>query len=100
MKKILKIKEIINGHFAIKEEKGKILYKFLKENLDKENDLVLDFSEIVASTTRFFNVSLGLLYKDFPDDIVDSIQIINANSIIISQLEVSKNGSKEFYKIK
>ena len=32
MKK-LNVKEIINGKFAIKEEKGKILYEILKENL-------------------------------------------------------------------
>lgn len=98
--KILKIKEVINGNFAIKEEKGRILYDVLKENLENDEKLTLDFSDIIASTTRFFNVSLGLLYKDFPENIVDDIKIENINSIINSQLEVSKNGSKEFYGIK
>lgn len=98
--KILKIKEVINGNFAIKEEKGRILYDVLKENLENDEKLTLDFSDIIASTTRFFNVSLGLLYKDFPENIIDDIKIENINSVINSQLEVSKNGSKEFYRIK
>jgi hypothetical protein len=100
MKKIITIKDVINSKFAIKEEKGRILYECLRNLLEKNEKVVLDFKDIIASTTRFFNVSIAILYKDFPENIVDNIEIINTNSVLNSQLEVSKNGAKEFYRIK
>ena len=99
MKKII-IKDVINSKFAIKEEKGRILYECLRNLLQKNEKVVLDFKDITASTTRFFNVSIAILYKDFPENTVDNIEIINTNSVLNSQLEVSKNGAKEFYRIK
>lgn len=97
---IFNVKKIINSKFAIKEDKGNILYSQLKENLEKKENIELDFSEIVASTTRFFNVSLGKLYGEFPEKVVDNIKISNANKVVANQIEVSKNGSKDFYRNK
>lgn len=95
---IINIKQIIDTKFAIKEEKGNILYDKLKELLEQEEkDITLDFSDITASTTRFFNVSVGKLYSEFPFEIVDNIKIKNANHLLYSRLEVSKIGAKEFY---
>lgn len=95
------VKKTINTKFAIKEEKGNILYNELKKALEQGiKDIVLDFSEISASTTRFFNVSIGKLYGDFPEKEVDNIKVENANTVVTNQMEVSKNGSKDFYKNK
>lgn len=42
-----------------------------------------------------------MLYKDFSKEVVENnIEIKNTNSVLNSQLEVSKNGVKEFYRIK
>ena len=95
---IINIKQTIETKFAIKEEKGNILYEKLKELLEQgEKNIELDFSDITASTTRFFNVSVGKLYSEFPFEIVHNIKIENANHLLYSRLEVSKNGAKEFY---
>lgn len=95
------VKKTINTKFAIKEEKGNILYNELKKALEQGiKDIVLDFSEISASTTRFFNVSIGKLYGDFSEKEVDNIKVENANTVVTNQMEVSKNGSKDFYKNK
>ena len=95
------VKKTINTRFAIKEEKGNILYNELKKALEQGiKDIVLDFSEISASTTRFFNVSIGKLYGDFSEKVVDNIKVENANTVVTNQMEVSKNGSKDFYKNK
>ncbi|WP_339013975.1 STAS-like domain-containing protein [Fusobacterium animalis] len=101
MKRIIKVKDVINSKFAIKEDKGRILYKLLQESLGKNEKIILDFEDITASTTRFFNVSIAMLYKDFSKEVVENnIEIKNTNSVLNSQLEVSKNGAKEFYRIK
>lgn len=95
------VKKTINTKFAIKEEKGNILYNELKKALEQGiKDIVLDFSEISASTTRFFNVSIGKLYGDFSEKEVDNIKVENANTVVANQMEVSKNGSKDFYRNK
>ncbi len=95
------VKKTINTKFAIKEEKGNILYNELKKALERGiKDIVLDFSEISASTTRFFNVSIGKLYGDFSEKEVDNIKVENANTVVTNQMEVSKNGSKDFYRNK
>lgn len=95
------VKKTINTKFAIKEEKGNILYNELKKALEQGiKDIVLDFSEISASTTRFFNVSIGKLYGDFSEKEVDNIKVENANTVVTNQMEVSKNGSKDFYRNK
>ena len=91
------VKKTINTKFARKEEKGNILYNELKKALEQGiKDIVLDFSEISASTTRFFNVSIGKLYGDFSEKEVDNIKVENANTVVTNQREVSKNGSKDF----
>lgn len=101
MKRIIKVKDVINSKFAIKEDKGRILYKLLRESLEKNEKIILDFEDITASTTRFFNVSIAMLYKDFSKEVVENnVEIKNTNSVLNSQLEVSKNGAKEFYRIK
>ncbi|WP_232052999.1 STAS-like domain-containing protein [Leptotrichia hofstadii] len=35
---------------------------------------MLDFSGIEASTTRFFNVSIGKLYGEFSEETIDNIK--------------------------
>lgn len=95
------VKKTINTKFAIKEEKGNILYNELKKALEQGiKDIVLDFSEISLIYYKIFNVSIGKLYGDFSEKVVDNIKVENANTVVTNQMEVSKNGSKDFYKNK
>lgn len=96
----INVKELIRTEFAIKAEKGEILYNELEKWIKKNEEIVLDFDGIEASTTRFFNVSIGKLYGEFPEKTVDEIKISNANKVVANQIEVSKNGSKDFYRNK
>ena len=41
MKRIIKVKDVINSKFAIKEDKGRILYKLLQESLGKNEKIIL-----------------------------------------------------------
>lgn len=96
----INVKELIKTEFAIKAEKGEILHKELEKGIKKNEEIVLDFSGIEASTTRFFNVSIGKLYGEFSEETIDNIKINNANEVVANQIEVSKNGSKIFYSSK
>lgn len=97
---IIKVKDLIKSKFAIKAEKGEILHKKLHKALIENDEVILDFDGIEASTTRFFNVSVGKMYGEFPEKIVDNIKINNASTILLNQMEVSKNGAKNFYSSK
>lgn len=96
----INVKELIHTEFAIKAEKGEILYSELEKWIKKNEEIILDFDGIEASTTRFFNVSIGKLYKKYSSDIVEGIKIENANLVAKKQMEVSKNGSRAFYQNK
>ena len=46
MKRIIKVKDVINSKFAIKEDKGRILYKLLQESLGKNEKIICTDCEI------------------------------------------------------
>lgn len=100
MEVIIKIKEVLKTEFAIKDKKGEELYEIINKNIKNDNTVVLDFSDIIASTTRFFNLSLGKLYGEYNFEIVDNIKVENANKVVYNQYEVAKNGAKKYYKNK
>lgn len=94
------VKKIINTEFAIKEENGNILFNKIKEYLESNDKIVLDFQGITASTTRFFNVSIGKLYENYPYSQIDDIKIENANIFLKKQYEVAVDGAKNYFKTK
>lgn len=63
MKNIL-IKDLLNSDVAVSYSNGEKLYKFLQVELDKADQINLDFYSIKACATPFFNASIGYLLKD------------------------------------
>ncbi|WP_068449233.1 STAS-like domain-containing protein [Caviibacter abscessus] len=94
------VKYLINTKFAIKERKANILFEKIIECLQTNEIVVLDFQGISATTTRFFNLSIGKLYENYPHSQIDNIQIENANNFTKKQYEVAVYGAKNYYKNK
>lgn len=94
----LLVKEIINSNFAISEEKGKILYEKIAQELSNGNNIEIDFSGIQATISTFFNSSYGLLFKTFTkDEIKNNIKFLNLKEITKMQIEAVEEIAIKFY---
>lgn len=92
------VKEIINSNFAISEEKGKILYEKIIQELSKGNNIEIDFSGIQATISTFFNSSYGLLFKTFTkDEIKNHIKFLNLKEITKMQIDAVEEIAIKFY---
>ena len=60
--KTLNIAEIINNKSAILDETGQIVFQKIKEYVEKDEPVILDFTGIEILTTAFLNIAIGQLY--------------------------------------
>ena len=92
------INDLIKSSNAITASKGRILHDELKKRLLEREHIVLNFEGIETSTTRFFHISIGELYREFDEKIVDQdIEIIDVNEVISQQIEAAKHVSKLYF---
>ncbi len=80
--------EIINGEFAVSPEDGDSVYELIKQSLEKEEAISLDFRGIDIMTTAFLNNAIGKLYKNFNKDSLN--KYISMKNISTSDLELIK----------
>lgn len=69
----LKIKEVINSDLAISPEAGDKIFKLIVNELEKDNPVILDFSELDLMTTVFLNSAIGNLYSRFSSDVLNKL---------------------------
>lgn len=92
------VKDIINSNFAISDEKGIILYKKIISELSNQNLIELDFSGIVTTISTFFNTSYGLLFKDYPKEVIKrKIRFLNIKEITKMQIDAVEEIAIKFY---
>lgn len=60
--KILNVKNIINKDQATIRTDGNILFDAIKEELDKNEFIEVDFSGIIMTISSFLNAAIGNLY--------------------------------------
>ena len=94
---LIKVLEI-TGDSAITLEAGQTLYALIKEKLDKQEKVELDFSGVEAVATLYFNAAIGQLYKDFSSEtlnqLLDIKELIPAGRNILNRV---KKNSKTYY---
>ena len=61
---IISVKYLINSEIGISSSKGTKLYKKIKNYLDKNEDFLLDFSEMKVCAPPFLTFSIGRLLLD------------------------------------
>lgn len=92
------VKETILSTLALSEEKGSILYNKIKENIEKNELIELDFGNINKTITTFFNTSYGKLYDDFSVDFVENhIKFLNTKEITDLQIKIVKENAINYY---
>lgn len=58
------VKELIGTDLAVSTENGQKVYEIIEENLDKSQQIVLDFDGISLIITAFLNAAIGSLFKN------------------------------------
>ncbi len=85
--KTLKIKDIIQSNSAILDETGELVFKKIKENIENDEPVILDFTGIDTMTTAFLNLAIGQLYGLKPADDLTKLVKISRSSISDSHFQ-------------
>lgn len=93
------VKDLINSNFAVSDEKGTILYKKIISEMNKNEEIELDFKDIKTTISTFFNTSYGLLFKDYSvEEIKSKIKFLNIKDITKMQIDAVEEIAIKFYK--
>ncbi|MDY4251678.1 STAS-like domain-containing protein [Clostridium sp.] len=84
----LKIIDVINSEFAVSPEDGDIIFDLIKEKIDKEEKIIIDFSNIDIMTTAFLNNAVGKLYNIYDKEKLN--KYISMKNISKSDLNLVK----------
>lgn len=87
------IKDYINGDTAVSYEDGKTCLKKILSVLQAGDSVTLDFSGIDYVITAFLNPIIGDLILQKGNDIMKSVQIVNANAKTIEKIKLVKEGA-------
>ena len=83
----LNIAEIINNKSAILSDTGEIVFQKIKEYVEKDEPVTLDFTGIETLTTAFLNLAIGQLYDLKPTDQLRKLVKIKKSSVSNSHLQ-------------
>ena len=84
----LKIIDVINSEFAVSPEDGDIIFDLIKEKIDMEEKIIIDFSNIDIMTTAFLNNAVGKLYNIYDKEKLN--KYISMKNISKSDLNLVK----------
>lgn len=89
----LYIKNFIAGDTAISYDDGNRCLKEILRAVDNNENVTLDFSGIDYVITAFLNPIIGDLILQRGNEIMKSIEIVNANSKTIEKIKMVKEGA-------
>lgn len=84
---------IENGDTAVSYDDGKKCLEEVLKLLEEKQKIVLDFSGIDYVITAFLNPIIGDLILQKGEDVMKSIQIVNANQRTIDKIKLVKEGA-------
>ncbi|MBF0788219.1 STAS-like domain-containing protein [Streptococcus sp. 19428wC2_LYSM12] len=77
----LYIKDVIGDNLAVTSDKGDIVFRILKENIEQGIETTLDFEGITDLISAFSNTALGQLYDVADPETLRSLIKVNPNTI-------------------
>jgi hypothetical protein len=94
----IKLSELI-GKNTVSMEQGRILYTVLIENIEKEDVISIDFSDLSVIASPFFNASISLLLKDHSISyVLDKVKMVEIPDYAKSILNESFSNAVNYYK--
>jgi hypothetical protein len=102
MKSRIVIRDIIKTDLAVSSDKAVYIAKLLREKIENQEAIVLDFSNIKSLTTAFLNVAVGELYATVSTDIFNKYIFVDKTSLSSFQykkyqLVLENSGTKRDY---
>lgn len=95
------VTELIGSPSALTVEQGDILYSEIKKELDKGEEVVIDFSDVESIITPFLNASIGRLYEIYTSDVLSQrMHIVNQPDGTNRKFNMVIRNAKQFYKDK
>lgn len=91
----IKLKKFFNSNILVNPEKAKVLYENIKKLLKKENEIILDFKGIQATTFVFLYVLFSNLWREYGKDLKNKLTINNAPETLINQMVYLKDNYRE-----
>lgn len=81
------IKDIIKTNLAVSAAKAQYIEELLKEKVDNQEEVILDFSGIRSLTSAFLNIGVGKLYGTQKEQYEQTIKI---DETTLTPLQLSK----------
>ena len=94
----IKLFEIV-GEKAIEPNKGELVGDIIRENLQKGNNVEVDFSGITSILSMFLNPAIGDLYGAFSEEEIKIfLKVKNVPNEYLEMLSSVVNRAKTYYK--
>lgn len=98
MKEIM-IKDKISSKFAVSYEMAEKCFPEIKESMEVEGSVVLNFKGVSIISSPFLSGTIGLLVKDYPvEKIKEKVKLINLPEGVDSTISLVLKNSASFYK--
>lgn len=95
---ILNIVDEIGTPSALTQEQGNMIYEKIKEAIDSETIVQLDFAQVESMISPFLNNSIGQLYSKFTSEQLQKfLQIKNFPSDKNATLNIVIANAKRYY---
>jgi hypothetical protein len=97
-KKTINISEVVQSNFATSTEQGEKVFTILRDDLNRDVHVELDFSGTTYMITAFLNAAIGQLYGVFPIDYIKShLSVKNASDSDLYEIKEVTTTAKEYF---
>jgi hypothetical protein len=91
--------QIVGNPVCVEADDGMKVYAVLKEFLDHNQTVSLSFLNVEMLTSAFLNTAIGLLYKDYPEEMIKRyIKLEDMQPTDAELLKRVVNTAKLYYK--
>ncbi|WP_317991032.1 STAS-like domain-containing protein [Faecalibacillus intestinalis] len=89
----IEIVQYAQGDTAVSYDEGKKCYAEIKKCLNKNERIILNFKDVNYVITAFLNPIIGDLIMENDENIMNRIEIENANNDILNKIKIVKDGA-------
>ncbi|MDO5813952.1 MAG: STAS-like domain-containing protein [Bacillota bacterium] len=89
----IEITQYAQGDTAVSYDEGKKCYSEIKKCLNNNERIILNFKNVNYVITAFLNPIIGDLIMENGENVMNRIEIENANKDILNKIKIVKDGA-------